>query len=118
MSINGKTIRLLLTTAPQFVRLAAINKYFSAYGKMIDFSFNPKKKELFAKMLPAGEKSPISIRISDYDFLFQENKYHILIKKAHCDREWINVLINKLLIGKAIELPAEKARLLFEIFHP
>lgn len=115
MSFKGKAIRFLNKIAPEGLRTFALTQIIGDYGKMLEFKFDPKEKYLHANILLAGETEPIDIEITDYDLVEQGNTLTITVRQARCDREWIDIALNKMLIGKPIEVPADKAGMVFDI---
>lgn len=115
MSLKGKAIRLFNRYAPEGLRTIALTQITGDYGKMLEFKFDPKKKYLHASVLLAGENDPIDIEITDYDLVEQGNTLTITLRQVRCDRQWIDIALNKMLIGKPIKVPADKAGMVFDI---
>ena len=104
--------------APSGMKNWAVTKLIGDYGKMMEFKFNPDKKQIYAKLKLAGEKEPIVVEITDYELKKVNEKSFVNIKNAHADREWINILIRDVLVGKNIPVPADKYKLIHEILKP
>lgn len=82
---------------------------------MIEIKFDPKQKYLCASILLAGEEQPIEIKITNYHLEKMDDKTILTVLQASADREWIDLLIQDILIGKEIKLPAGKAEMFFDI---
>ena len=115
MSIKGKLARWVLENSPEGIRKFAWNRVIGKYGEMIEITFDPTQKYLRASVLLAGEEQPIEIKITDYDLKRMGEKTILTILQASADREWINLLIQDILIGKEIKLPAGKAEMLLDV---
>lgn len=111
MLLKAKLIRWILARGPQRFKKRTATKLLGGYGKMVNIKFNPGEKYLLATVELAGEKEPITIEITDYD-LIDDDDTGIVVKQATADREWINRLINDLLIGKHIPVPGDKLKLI------
>lgn len=101
--------------APSGARKWAASKFIGDYGKMLEFKFNPHKKHIQAKVKLAGEEEAIHLEINDYELKEKGDNPAIVVREASADREWINLLIRDLLVGKEIPIPANKYKLIHEI---
>ncbi|MFP4471957.1 MAG: hypothetical protein ACLFPE_14845 [Bacteroidales bacterium] len=82
---------------------------------MLEFKFDPNRKYLHLNVLLAGETEPIDIEVTDYDLTRQDGTLAIVVRQARCDREWINILLQKMVIDKPFEVPEDKASMVFDI---
>lgn len=79
---------------------------------MVEIKFNPENRHLHARLELAGENDPITVEITDYEFEESDGTTKLIVKQAKVDREWIELLINDILIGKPINLPSDKVKLI------
>ncbi len=85
---------------------------------MIEFKFDPKEKYMHAKALLVGEEQPIEFEISDYELNREGDQLEITLRAANCNREWLNILLQKQIIGRPLKVPADKAGFVFDILKP
>ena len=87
------------------------------YGKMMSFNIDSKNKNIFIEVLLKGEIENIEVHINDYEFASEGDKKFIKFKNISASREWINVLIQNLVIPeyapkKMIEIDPPYAKIL------
>lgn len=90
---------------------AALTKY----GAMLNFSVDSTNKTVSAEILLKGEREPVKITLRDYELLPGEisgGAPRLRVGGATASREWVEVLLNELLVGRAVELPPKAAPLL------
>jgi hypothetical protein len=87
-----------------------VNPHIEKYGKVIELSLKPENKEIYAKVLPAGEDEPIDLNIQDYKLLDDEESPSIVILKCTTSKEWLTALAQDFICGKEIPIPKD-------IFH-
>ena len=84
---------------------------------MIEFRFDPKKKELYAKALLSGEAEPIEFHVQDYRLVEEEGISSIVIEQFLTNREWLTTLLNAFIIGKEFPIPKDKVGLITELLQ-
>lgn len=112
MPIKAKLIRFILTRGPKWYKKRMATKLLGGYGKMVNIKFDPAEKYLLATIELAGEKEPITIEITEYQIVDSVDNPGIIVRKAKADREWINLLMNDLLLGRHIPVPGDKLKLI------
>ncbi len=115
MSFKGFVGKRLLSLGTSTVPRLFINQKIKGFGEMLDIHFDPIKRQLTGTILLAGEESPVDVRIDGYDLRPSGDHTVIVINNASVGREWINILVQKLVVGREIRLPADKAGLILEI---
>lgn len=115
MPLKSRLIRWTMEYAPGKVRAWIASKTLGDYGKMVEIKFDPDKKHLYAKLELSGEKEPVTVEIDDYEMEENDEKSIILVKSAKVDRKWIDLLVNDLIVGKPIEVPGDKFKMIRDI---
>lgn len=112
MPIKAKLIRFILARGPGWYKKRIATKLLGGYGKMVNIKFDPAEKYLLATIELVGENEPITIEITEYQIVDSVDNPGIIVKKATADREWINLLINDLLLGRHIPVPGDNLKLI------
>lgn len=79
-------------------------KDFKGVGKVIDLNINFKEKKLNCSLKLNGETENITIAANGFKLAKNGNKHYLKISSAHINREWLETLANKLVVGKEIEI--------------
>ncbi len=95
-----------------FIVEKLINSRWHEIGKIIDFKIDTKNKTLNLEFELKGESEPIKINITKYELIYKDEKSFISIKGVKTSREWLNVIAEKFLEEKPIEIPEQYARVL------
>ncbi len=92
-----------------------LGSYLEKYGQMLNFSVQPETKTITLEVLLKGEATPIKITLYDYELIEARapgGKPALRVARATASREWLQVLLGELLVGKPFELPPQAAPLL------
>ncbi len=66
-------------------------------------------KRVSALLFLKGENSPISLVITDYNFVSDGENSHVVIKKLDTSKEWINIMFQQYLRELKIPIPKQAA---------
>ncbi|MFA7329475.1 MAG: hypothetical protein WC326_00225 [Candidatus Delongbacteria bacterium] len=78
----------------EFVVKALINVAFERFGKMLKLEIDSQAKTILLDLLPAGETTPIQVRIGHYEVL-SGPPAGIRLSQIETSREWLSVLIRE-----------------------
>ena len=84
-------------------------QYFAKYGRMLDLDIDSRNKTIRIEILPKGEASPIEIKVLEYEVFFDGKEASIAVKKVSASREWIEVLLNDVAVGRKFPIPEKYA---------
>ncbi len=114
MSIKSKLYKISYQIIPKFVLKSGINMYIREYGKMLEYSLDNKNKQIFIKVLLAGENEPIEVSINNYKIRKTDDTTFFISNDASSNKEWINALLRNLLVGKEFSIPPDEVELIDE----
>lgn len=89
-----------------------VNDRYGDYGEIRDVVVDTASARIEAHMMMRGEREAITIKIDRYELIKDDGKAFLTIHKLSTTREWITLLLNKLLDGRRFELPGAVARFL------
>lgn len=94
-----------------------INGQIKEYGEMVNLKIDSKNKNIELGVLLKGEKENITLRIKKYEIVSSDGSYSIKFKNVSASREWIEVLIKKVVIPsfapkQIIEIDSTYAKIL------
>ena len=112
MSIRSKVAKLLDHLTDSATTTAVINQYIGEYGKVIDLTIDNTNKKATVSVLLKGESSPIAVRVDEYEILRNDSSTSVRIKHASCDRPWLDAVLQRFVVGKSWDVPADKLDLL------
>lgn len=116
LSFKEKLISVAIKKTPHKIKKWAINKKIKEFGEMTELRFDPKKRELYAKVLLAGEKEPFELAVHNYE-ITKSGTPGIMVNKATTNRKWVSVLVDNYVVGKKFPLPEDKVDLIREILE-
>lgn len=91
---------------------AVINVKIKRIGTVLNLKLDSKKKCINLEVMLAGEESPLTIEIGQYNIVLESDKYYIQIDDVSTSRLWLNVVAEETLNGQKIEIPKKIAKLL------
>lgn len=91
---------------------AFFNEKFGEYGDIRDCTVDTAKGRIVAHALMRGEREPITVTIERYEILEENSKVFIVIRKLTTTRQWITLLLNRVLDGRRFEIPASVSKIL------
>jgi hypothetical protein len=104
-------LRLVPSSVPKWI----INEKIRGFGEVLDLQFDPQRKLLKGRILLAGEKEPVEVSVDSYDLRKTDQGAVLIINSLTVDRQWIEVLLRKLLVGKELNIPADKGGFILDI---
>ena len=81
------------------------------FGQVKALSVNTEDKVIAARIVLKGESKPYEVLLSNYRFRRDDGKYYFMFDDLGTSREWINVLLGKILKAKKFEVPAAYAEI-------
>ncbi len=81
------------------------------FGEVKALSVNTDEKIIAARIVLKGESKPYEVLLSNYRFRKDDGKYYFMFDELGTSREWVNVLLGKILKTKQFEVPAQYAEL-------
>ncbi|MFP5307145.1 MAG: hypothetical protein ACLGI7_15155 [Gammaproteobacteria bacterium] len=91
---------------------AFFNDKFGEYGDVRDCAVDTAKGRIVAHVLMRGEREPLTITIERYELITEDGKVFIVIRKLSTTRQWITLLLNRVLDGRRFEIPASVSKIL------
>lgn len=88
------------------------NDRYGDYGEIREVSVDTKAARIVAKVQMRGERDIITVTVDRYELIEEGAKVFLRITKLTTTREWITLLLNRLLDGRRFELPASVGRIL------
>jgi hypothetical protein len=77
------------------------------FGEVKALSVNTDDKVIAARIALKGESKPFEILLSKYRFRKVDGRYYFMFEELGTSREWVNVLLGKILKAKQFEVPAQ-----------
>jgi hypothetical protein len=81
------------------------------FGEVKALSINTDDKVIAARISLKGESKPYEVLLSNYRFRRDGGKYYFMFDELGTSREWINILLGKILKAKQFEVPARYAEI-------
>ena len=79
---------------------------------MTELSIDTKKRRVRVRLELLGEAEPIEVEITKYSLKNKESAARLTIEEATASREWLNVALRELVVGRTIDIPAKAGTLL------
>lgn len=76
-----------------------LNNYFTGIGKVVDLDIDAKADRMMLKAELLGEVQPIRL-----DVFYRVEKEALVLESFRCEREWLEVVLNRYLTGKRISI--------------
>ena len=80
-----------------------LNHTYGRYGQMLELKIDDQAKTIEATVQLKGEAEPIRLHMGGYTLNAEANT--ITVGEVQVSREWMNVLANELVKGKAWPMP-------------
>jgi hypothetical protein len=80
---------------------------FEGVGKLIDLKIDFKEKKLNCSLKLNGEAENITVSATGFKLAKNGSKHYIKVSSAQINREWLETLANKFVVGKEIEISEE-----------
>ena len=90
-----------------FILEKALRPRLERYGRLIRFKINSRAKTATVEVLPKGETEPVTIWIERYELADQPTGMAVVIQRASASREWLTLLMEDFLVGRAWPVPAQ-----------
>ncbi|SEQ75605.1 hypothetical protein SAMN04488038_11092 [Solimonas aquatica] len=91
---------------------AYVNDKLKEYGEVLDCQIDTSKNTLSLRAQLRGDPQPVSATIKRYELEREDGEVYFSIKAVETSREWVTLLLNKLLIGRRFKIPSKVAGLL------
>jgi hypothetical protein len=78
----------------------------SRYGKLTELRIRSRERTIFAELLLQGEEELIRIEISRYRIISKGGENLLVIESVRATREWLHNLLEDLLVGRELAVPA------------
>lgn len=91
---------------------AYVNDRLGDYGEVLDCQIDTHHSKLTFRALLRGERDPVDAAVDRYEVERDGGDVYIVVRSFSTSREWITLLINKLLVGKRFKIPSKVAALL------
>jgi hypothetical protein len=82
-----------------------INNVIRDLGSLSQLSIDTINKGITVVVNLKGEVQPIEFNVFRYEIIHDDDKFFLSFKEVRASREWINILIDKYLTIRRIELP-------------
>lgn len=87
-----------------------LNKYFEDFGEITDVSIDPKANLAVLQVLLHGEMAPLRLEVD-----YRVEPEHFVTIQFRCERQWIEVALNRFLAGHRFEIDNSVAQTLLGI---
>jgi hypothetical protein len=114
MSDPGKVMSWLhdrKDNSVSFVLERLLRREFERFGRIIGFQIDSRRKAAQLDLLLNGESEPIALGIELYEVVENEAGTFLTIQRASVSREWMNLLLAELVLGRRFQIPDKHARL-------
>lgn len=108
----GKMAKSLKDGALAVGLKAYVNDKLKEYGEVLDCQIDTQHNKLNFRALLRGERTPVDASVDRYDIEREDGEVYVVIRSFSTSREWITLLLTKLLIGKRFAIPSKVASLL------
>lgn len=108
----GKMAKSLKDGALAVGLKAYVNDKLKEYGEVLDCQIDTQHNKLNFRALLRGERVPVEASVDRYEIERENGEVYVIIRSFSTSREWITLLLTKLLIGKRFAIPSKVASLL------
>jgi len=115
MSLKGKLFDLAARGPAKGILKWFINRKIEDFGEVLEFKIDKTEKSISVNVLLKGETRPVEIIIHHFELIHRDDQAFIQILKAECDREWMDKLLQIVLIGKDVKIPEGAYKILQEV---
>ncbi|MGH8432734.1 MAG: hypothetical protein ACREUF_20280 [Solimonas sp.] len=91
---------------------AFVNERLSAYGEILDLKVDTQASRLKLHALLRGEHHPVTVTVERYELQREGGEIYVVLRSFSSSREWLTLLLTRLLGGKRYKIPAAAAALL------
>jgi ribose 1,5-bisphosphokinase PhnN len=81
------------------------------FGEVKALTVNTKEKVIAARIALKGESAPYEVLLRNYRFRRDNGKYYFMFDDLGTSREWVNVVLSKVLKAKQFEVPSQYAEI-------
>ncbi len=81
------------------------------FGEVKALSVNTNEKVIAARIALKGESTPFEVLLRNYRFRRDNGKYFFMFDDLGTSREWVNVVLSKVLKAKQFEVPSQYAEI-------
>ncbi|MHC1764280.1 MAG: hypothetical protein AB9869_08235 [Verrucomicrobiia bacterium] len=92
-----------------FVLEKVLRKKVERYGRLVEFKLDSRSAQASITLALHGEADPVTIWIDEYHLISHRDGTSVSIAKARTSREWLTLLVQDFLLGRAFPIPAEYA---------
>lgn len=89
-----------------------IGDRFSAFGTLEDCQIDTRNSRILISAHLKGEHELIEVRVDRYQLERRGGDRVIILNRIHSNREWVGLLLTRLMADKPLKLPAALAALL------
>lgn len=89
-----------------------VNERLDAYGEVRDVKVDTKANRITVHALLRGERELVTAAVERYELERHGDEVYIVLHSFSTSREWLTLLLGKLLSGKRYKIPAAVAALL------
>ena len=104
-SIVKDTVHVSKDTTNSTVFRAVLNQTFKSYGTVLAFKIDSKDRSFLIEVMMKGEKQPVRIEISKYEFITKGDDVSVIMYSIHANREWMQVVMDTFVLNKEFDLP-------------
>lgn len=91
---------------------AYLNERFGDYGEILDCELDSASSRFTLHARLKGERDTVSATIERYELQREGEQVYIVLRSFSSSREWLTMLLQKLLGGKRYALPGAVGKLL------
>ena len=108
MSGRSKTGKFLDRLTGSASTKYLINQSIKEIGQLLELKIDNRGKTVTASILLNGENLPLNLRIDEYEIIRDNSSAGILIRDASSDKPWLNSILKKFIIDKALKVPVDR----------
>ncbi len=117
MSYKTSLVKMALNKTPKIMVLWAANKKLKGVAQLTDYSFNSEERKLYTQIILDGEEESFDVFLEDFALLVDEGVYKLVVQQVQSSRPWLDVLLNKIILGREWKIPDSKVELIRELFE-
>jgi hypothetical protein len=84
---------------------ALINQKIEKFGAVTRLQIDSKRKTVLAELALKGEAAPIQFDVDAYEVTEQDGECYLTIRKIRASREWLDALLQEVVIGRPWKIP-------------
>ena len=111
MSFMRNFLKFTKGAIPESLIRSVLNKKLAGIAEVQEFEIDSQGNTARLKLTLSGEHTPLTIYIDDYEFHRNGEQASVKLGWLRADREWLQNVLERFVVGKSFEIPADKVEL-------